>query len=183
MSNEVFQELKNLNVATVVALVILTVVSLKFLDPVYNKIKNYIINKYKKDVKEKTTDDTLLELKERMAKYEENRINDRAQSFKIQKELTDSISSLRDELQNLKKSTEEHFKDSKERSDKRVRAELKDRIAQSYRYYNHTKRWTVVDKEALEDLIEAYELAGGENSFVHSKVQKEMYTWELVDND
>ena len=37
------------------------------------------------------------------------------------------------------------------------------------------RRWT------LEDLIEEYEAAGGENSFVHSLVQKEMYAWEKIE--
>ena len=40
-----------------------------------------------------------------------------------------------------------------------------------------------MEKEALEGLIEEYEAAGGENSFVHSKVQKEMYTWTLVEKE
>ena len=37
-----------------------------------------------------------------------------------------------------------------------------------------------MELEALEGLIEEYETAGGENSFVHTVVQKEMYTWEKV---
>lgn len=35
-----------------------------------------------------------------------------------------------------------------------------------------------MELEALEDLIDEYESAEGKNSFVHSVVQKEMYTWE-----
>ena len=37
-----------------------------------------------------------------------------------------------------------------------------------------------MELEALEDLIDEYESADGKNSFVHSVVQKEMYTWEKV---
>ena len=35
--------------------------------------------------------------------------------------------------------------------------------------------------ETLEGLIKTYEDYGGKNSFVHSLVQKEMYTWEHID--
>ena len=38
-----------------------------------------------------------------------------------------------------------------------------------------------MELEALEDLIEEYESADGKNSFVHTVVQKEMYTWEKDD--
>ena len=37
--------------------------------------------------------------------------------------------------------------------------------------------------EVLEGLISTYEDYGGQNSFVHSVVQKEMYTWERVNPD
>ena len=60
-----------------------------------------------------------------------------------------------------------------------LQSEIKERIAQSYRDYNKTKQITSMELEALEDLIATYEEHGGENSFVHSKVQKEMYTWEV----
>ena len=57
---------------------------------------------------------------------------------------------------------------------------LKDKISQSYRYYHSKGKINDMELEALEDLIEEYETAGGENSFVHTVVQKEMYTWEKV---
>ena len=38
-----------------------------------------------------------------------------------------------------------------------------------------------MELEALEDLIDTYESFGGKNSFVHSVVQKEMYTWEVTE--
>ena len=34
---------------------------------------------------------------------------------------------------------------------------------------------------SIEDLIEEYEEAEGKNSFVHTVVQKEMYSWEKID--
>ena len=62
-----------------------------------------------------------------------------------------------------------------------ISAELKDKISQSYRYYHSLGKINDMELEALEDLIEEYESADGENSFVHSVVQKEMYTWEKVE--
>ena len=38
-----------------------------------------------------------------------------------------------------------------------------------------------MELESLEDLITTYEAHKGFNSFVHSVVQKDMYTWELVE--
>lgn len=114
-------------------------------------------------------------LHEEMARYSNNRINDRKQSLEIQKELTGSQNKLTDKVDNICKK----LIDMEEKENKRVQSEIKERIAQSYRQYNETKRISSMELEALEDLIETYEAHGGENSFVHSVVQKEMYTWEV----
>ena len=68
-------------------------------------------------------------------------------------------------------------------------AEYKDRIGQSYRLYNSRKYsedeqvpyWNHMEKEALEGLIEQYEVHGGKNSFVHSVVEVEMQKWKVVE--
>lgn len=116
--------------------------------------------------------------------YSENRKNDRQQSFQIQKDLTDtqkelakSISELSKKIDKMQQSTDERFEKSEQKNNKRIRAELKDKISQSYRYYHSLGKINDMELEALEDLIEEYETAQGENSFVHSVVQKEMYTW------
>ena len=67
------------------------------------------------------------------------------------------------------------------RSDASERARLKDRIAQAYRYYHEKKEWTQMDKDAFNDLIKSYELAGGKNSFVHSICEPESCTWKIID--
>lgn len=117
----------------------------------------------------------------------ENRIHDREQSLSIQKELTDAQNKLSESLSNISKkiddmqhNTDERFKESERKNNKRIRAELKDKISQSYRYYHSLGKINDMELEALEDLIEEYESAEGKNSFVHSVVQKEMYTWEKV---
>lgn len=114
-------------------------------------------------------------LHEEMAVYSTNRINDRRQSLEIQKELTGSQNKLTDKVDDICRK----LIDMEEKENKRVQSEIKERIAQSYRRYNETKQISFMELEALEDLIETYEAHGGENSFVHSVVQKEMYTWEV----
>lgn len=181
MSDFMIEKLSNIDAATLVVLVIFIVVIISYIIPLFIKLKNYIVSKYKKEEKTNSSIQNIETLNGKMKQYEENRIHDREQSFKIQKELTDAIKDISDKLEEMRRTTEERFIENREREDKRLRAQLKDRIGQSYRAYHNAGKWTSMEKEALEDLIEEYEGAGGKNSFVHSTVQEEMYTWELVD--
>lgn len=126
--------------------------------------------------------------KEDMDSFSNNRIHDREQSFSIQKELITSqenisklINSLEKKLTEMQDSTDKRFKENEEKENRRVQAELKDKIGQSYRYYHEVKKINDIEMETLEGLIKTYEDYGGKNSFVHSLVQKEMYTWEHID--
>lgn len=69
----------------------------------------------------------------------------------------------------------------KETADASKRAELKDRIAQSYRYHSALGRWTKMDEDAFRDLIQDYEAHGGTNSFIHSICEPESYLWKITD--
>lgn len=71
--------------------------------------------------------------------------------------------------------------DMQNKADTSKRAELKDRISQSYRYYHAKGQWNSMEKEAFDGLIRDYESHGGENSFVHSVCEPESCTWEIVD--
>lgn len=139
-----------------------------------------------------TTADELKKLSKKHEKdinsFLDSRVHDREQSLSIQKELTvsqerisESINSLSDKLAEMQKNTNKRFKENDEKQNKRVQAELKDKIGQSYRYYHGLKKINDIELETLEGLIQTYEDYGGTNSFVHSLVQKEMYTWEHVD--
>lgn len=148
-----------------------------------------LIGKPVKWIRNKEKDhDLLIKAVEEINQLYENRKHDRQQSFQIQKELTDaqkeladSISNISGKIDEMQRRTDERFDKSEQRNNKRIRAELKDKISQSYRYYHCLGRINDMELEALEDLIEEYEAAEGENSFVHSVVQKEMYTWERID--
>lgn len=138
------------------------------------------------------TADELKKLSEKHEKdinsFLDSRVHDREQSLSIQKELTvsqerisESINSLSDKLAEMQENTNKRFKENDEKQNKRIQAELKDKIGQSYRYYHNVKQINDIELETLEGLIQTYEDYGGTNSFVHSLVQKEMYTWEHVD--
>lgn len=113
--------------------------------------------------------------------FYENQSKYRGQSLEKQKEWTDKIDDVFDKLEDMQKQTDERFAQSEAKTNKRVQSDIKERIAQSYRRYNISKKITHMELEALEDLIDTYENFGGENSFVHSVVQKEMYTWEVTE--
>ena len=148
-----------------------------------------VLIKHRKDImtalnqwaKRKQEKDELLKIiystKEKVEQYAENRVHDREQSFEIQKQLTDSINALSDKLDamNLKQNELE------EKHRKRIRAEMKDKISQLYRYYHERGKWNDMEREAFNDLIDEYEDAGGSNSFVHTVVQPESYTWKVVE--
>lgn len=132
----------------------------------------------------------VIENKKDISQFYENRVKDREQSFKVQKELTDTQKKLSDivdkidqKIDIMKNNTDTRFKENEEKQNERVQAELKDKIGQSYRYYHARKKINDIELEALEGLIKAYEGADGRNSFVHSLVQKEMYTWEKVERE
>ena len=140
----------------------------------------------KKDIK--NLSEAVSETQEHITTFADNRIKDRAQSFQIQKELIDaqkqisaSLESVEKKLDQMKIDTDRRFMESEEKHDARIRAELKDKIGSLYRTYHAKNRITPMEFEALEDLIRAYEGAKGDNSFVHSIVEKEMYLWEIVD--
>ena len=115
-------------------------------------------------------------------KFEESnemQLKRKEQSLGIQQQLNNKIDSICQVLDEMQKNTDERFAQSEAKTNKRVQSDIKERIAQSYRRYDKTKKISRMELEALEDLIDTYENFGGQNSFVHSIVQKEMYTWEV----
>lgn len=180
--------LENINpmivIASIVILILICWIIIKnrkviseFFDDLYNRKKN------KEEILQ-----TIKDNQSNIQTLMENRMRDREQSLTIQKELTDaqnklseSISDIAKKLDDMKHDTDERFMESERKNNKRIRAELKDKISQSYRYYHEFGKINDMELEALEDLIEEYEEAEGKNSFVHSVVQKEMYTWDKID--
>lgn len=67
-----------------------------------------------------------------------------------------------------------------EKNSETKRAEIKEKIERIYRECTHEQVCTEMQFESLKDLIEQYEKHGGDNSFVHTTVQPEMYKWQVV---
>lgn len=131
------------------------------------------------------TSQNLMAAQSEIKQFTENRVHDREQSFRIQKELIDaqsdlakSIDVISNKLDEMQRQTDRRFIESEQKNNKRIRAELKDKISQSYSHYHAVGEINAMEFEALNDLIEEYESAGGKNSFVHTIVQPEMYTWK-----
>lgn len=109
------------------------------------------------------------------------------QSIAHDNKIKECVKSLSEQVQLLSSMIGE----MKKEQDSDKLAEYKDKIGQSYRMYVDRKYsiespvpyWNHMEKEALEDLIKAYEKHGGSNSFVHSVVEKEIGTWKVVDNN
>lgn len=176
MSDSMIEKLSSVDLATLVIIIVVVSTICNFLYPWFVKLKNHIIKKNAEKVHGEEIEKLVQENHRRIARYEDNRIHDREQSFQIQQQLTDCIADLTAKLELLDKG----FQEDRERNNKRIRAELKDKISQSYRYHHSIGAWNDIEKESLEGLIEEYEAAGGYNSFVHDVVVPEMYTWQLV---
>lgn len=111
--------------------------------------------------------------------YNDN-VKYRGQSQAIKDNIMSIVENISDKIDAMQTQTNKRFLENEEKENNRVQAEIKDKIAQSYRHYNSVKQISDMELEALEGLIETYESYGGENSFIHSIVQKEMYTWEVT---
>lgn len=147
-----------------------------FLFLVYRKVRDYLVKRYEAS---KEKDKQLQTALDAVSKYPEYR----AQSIRVQKELEEKISAL-------KQSQDENTERLKimEESQKRLeRNKLRDRILQSYRYYTDKERnpgqtWNRMEVEAFWELFGEYEKRGG-NGYVHTVVQPAMNLLTIVEMD
>ena len=86
-----------------------------------------------------------------------------------------------DNLQQSIQGVSDQVKELQKKNDMNEAAQLKDRIAEGYRYWHERGEWTSRDKESMEDMIKAYGQYS-QNSFVHSVVEKEMPQWKVIDD-
>lgn len=124
--------------------------------------------------------------------YFKDRFGIETKSMRREREQVENIDNLKSEVDQIKEDQEQimvclndlqhSVNKMQEKSDMNKAAELKDRIGQSYRYYHQSGKITTIEKEALKDLIRAYSQFSS-NSFVHSLVEKEMETWEVIERD
>lgn len=124
--------------------------------------------------------DSIERLSKKVDKNQEDRNKEllqyREDSRKIRDEMYKVMNGQSEEIKNLTKT----IATMQEKQSKTKRAELKEKIERIYRECSPTQTCTDMAFETLKELIEEYEEHGGTNSFVHSIVEKEMYTWNKV---
>lgn len=112
-------------------------------------------------------------------------------SSRREKEQSETITTLKTEVEQIKKDQSEvmeclnGLKDSVDKmqakQDYADRARLKDRIGQAYRYYRDKGEWNYMEKEAFNDLVLSYEKSGGENSFIHDVCVPASLEWKVIE--
>lgn len=149
---------------------------------------NKWLNKWRKDKNEEedfhslvySLRDSVKELSDRVEKQQKDRDDEllkyRDDSRKIREKIYESMNKQSEGLKELTKTVLQ----IQEKNSKTKRAEIKEKIERIYRECSPTQTCTDMAFETLRDLIEEYEEHGGDNSFVHSTVQKEMYKWKQV---
>lgn len=135
-------------------------------------------DRQKKDAEESNEHD--IEIKNELQNVINNMQESLSEIRNNQKETNASIVTLTEQFTVMEENTNRRFQEEEDARRQQKRAELKDKISQSYRYYHEKQKINDIEFETLDDLIKAYESCGGNNSFVHSVVQKEMYTWEKI---
>lgn len=169
---------------------------------IYNRLSLSFKNKeeekmFGKNIKKLQEDSEKLKIK--MKQYEDNRKSDRNDSIMIRNELNKDIQNIATQMemliqtvngvtetvsdmsQNIKQIQKE-IADTRERNKKSKRTDIKSKIERLYSECSPNQSCTEMQFETLKELIEDYENHGGENSFVHSIVQKEMYQWKRTNN-
>lgn len=143
---------------------------------------------------EDTIIDSINKLKENDLRLQENidkvwgtMESARDTSKEIQEEMYSDIKEIREEMYSVIKDISTNLKDVtnklddiEKKNDLSKQAGLKEKIEKLYRECHEHMVCTDTAFETLKDLIADYERHGGENSFVHSLVQPEMYTWERI---
>ena len=104
-----------------------------------------------------------------LLKYRDDSRKIRDKMYEVMDRQSQSISELKETVLEIQ-----------EKNSETKRAEIKERIERIYRECTHEQVCTEMQFETLKDLIEQYEKRGGDNSFVHSIVQIEMYQWKVV---
>lgn len=149
-----------------------------------------VLNKWRKSKNEKENFHILVynmkssidDLSKIVKKNQENRDKEllqyRDDSRKIRDEMYEVMNNQSESIKELKETVLEIQKINSETT----KAEIKERIERIYRECTNEQVCTEMQFETLRDLIEQYEKHGGNNSFVHSIVEKEMYHWDVIDS-
>ena len=129
---------------------------------------------------QKTKDEMLQTAFHEVKSYHKHRVNDRQQSFEIQKQLTDSIR----EIAQKQTQMNEQIQKLDERNRKYELSSTRNELLKQYRYFankniNPMLAWTEMEKHAFDEQFESYIQSGG-NSFLVSVVQPAMEQLKVI---
>lgn len=153
-------------------ILLIVLVAVVFVGELIQKFKGLFGLQTKWDIREKYEIESIKALQNEVKEFENDQ-NDIKQALEALKEAIHTLTL--------------NFDTMKEKQDSISRARIKDRISQSYKYYQDRDKdkdiiqWTTIEKESLLDLIDSYEKAGGNNSFIHTLVLPEIQRWEVID--
>lgn len=147
------------------------------------KIKDMLENWRKKRNFEDTIINSINGLKENDQRLQDNidKVWDAMESAQntskeIRSEMYEDIKDISSSLKNVVGKMDA----MEEKNNLSKQADLKEKIEKLYRECHANMVCTDTAFETLKDLITDYERHGGINSFVHSLIQPEMYTWERI---
>ena len=138
-----------------------------------------------RELNEKITqlENDIKELQGSAKKFNDDRVNDRAQSFQKQTTLTDMINKISDTQAEIIKKVD----DLAEQSRKYQLADIRETLLQAYRYYtsestNPLKSWSELEHHAFMEQYAVYEANKG-NSYMQHTVKPEMDKLRVVSLD
>ena len=177
MEKNLFELLNAVKLIDVVATSGLFIIILTILITQRRKIKEGLENWRKKKNFEDSAIDMINANTIKIEELEDTMLKARDTSREIREEMYEEI---KDVSVNMKEVIST-LKEMQEKEKLSKRADIKEKIEKIYRECNLAKSCTDMQLETLKDLIDDYERYEGQNSFVHSVVQKEMYTWEVME--
>ena len=185
MNKDLWTLLNTVKLVDVIVTTLLFVSLLIIVITQWKKIKMLLENWRKKRDFEDTVMDSIEALKENNSLLK-NRINEvwdtmldaRETSKEIRTEIYTDIKGMTEDI----KSVKTHLNDIDNKRNLSKQADLKEKIDRLYQECHKNMVCTETALETLNDLIADYERHGGTNSFVHTLVQPEMYTWKRIKN-
>lgn len=184
MNKNLFTLLNTIKLVDVVVTVALFLLIIGILITQKNKIKAIMESWRKKRNFEDTIIESIKGLEESDRRLQEN-IDKVWNTMDMAR---DTSKEIRSEMYSDIKGISNNLKDVNEKLDIMERknnlskqADLKEKIEKLYRECHAHMVCTDTALETLKDLIADYERHGGKNSFVHSLVQPEMYTWDKIE--
>lgn len=140
---------------------------------------NYLLKKYVKPIFDRLNDMKIkLDKTDEIDILKENQLRNKEHYKAADEELRKEIKKVTDKINVIAQMIVE----MQEKMDDANKNKLKDRIREIYAVHHQTQKITLMEREALEGLIDTYLAAKG-NSFVGKIIQPEIYCWQVVDDD